>query len=52
MSKLMSLGLDRIPVPVHAQPRCDYIYFATPPRASFTITNEFVSAERVIIAHA
>jgi hypothetical protein len=46
------LGLDRIPVPAPTLPRCDYIYFATPSRASFTITNEFVTSARAIVAHA
>ena len=52
MSNLIRLGLDRIPVPATTLPKCDYIYFATPSRASFTITKEFVASARVIIAHA
>lgn len=52
MSNFIRLGLDRIPVPATTLPRCDYVYFATPSRASFTITNEFVASARAIIAHA
>src|SRR6185437_4263706 len=33
-----------------ALPKCDYIYFATPSRASFTITREFVTATKAIVA--
>jgi hypothetical protein len=45
------LGLDAI-VPPPVIPRCDYVYFATPSRASFTITRDFVETEKVIVAHA
>jgi hypothetical protein len=33
----------------HALPHCDWIYFATPSRASWTVTAEFVSEARMII---
>jgi hypothetical protein len=33
-------------------PRCDFVYFATPSRGSWTITAEFVDSARAIIAHA
>jgi hypothetical protein len=35
-----------------AIPRCDYVYFATPSRAPFTITSEFVAKHKLIIARA
>jgi hypothetical protein len=48
---IIRLGLDRV-APAPTLPKCDYIYFATPSRASFTITNEFVTEAKAIIAHA
>jgi hypothetical protein len=48
---IIRLGLDQT-YSAPLLPRCDYIYFATPSRASFTITNEFVAEAKAIIAHA
>ena len=33
-------------------PECDFVYFATPARGSWTITAEFVESAKAIVAHA
>ncbi len=48
---IIRLGLDRFD-PVPAVPKCDYVYFATPSRASFTITSAFVATAKAIVAQA
>jgi len=49
--ELIRLGLDRI-VPRPGLATCDYVYFATTARADFTITAEFVTTARAIVARA
>ena len=51
MNSFISLALNKI-APAPSLPKCDYVCFATPSRASFTITMEFVATARAIVAHA